>query len=166
MQLGHQLRSRANGYVRAAQTEQSEERDLVNKGKHGAGDGDRTRDVQLGDATANWKQKRLRFRRSFWRMRMPSFHFALPNRKLTEHKRSTDLTLPKRAIRNNVVRRAIVASAALSALPWHGRGRRFEPVQVHQTPQRLTTSSSSRSAAVASNWSPTHRLEHEQPWVL
>ncbi len=143
-----------NGYVRAAQAEQSEERDLVNHGKHGVGDGDRTRDIQLGNVTANWKQRKLRFRRSFWRLRIPSFHFVLPNRTLTEHKRNTELTLLKDFPYKIIARLAVLACAAVSALPWHGRGRRFEPVQVHQTPHRLTTDIPSKSAAVASNWSP------------
>jgi hypothetical protein len=46
--------------------------------KDGAGDGVRTRDVQLGKTTINWKQRTLRFLHLFLAIEnKPSFHPVL-----------------------------------------------------------------------------------------
>ena len=45
-------------------------------------------------------------------------------------------------IDTQILKRA--CGAAGSALPWHGRGRRFDPDQVHQFSQHITKDESSR----------------------
>ena len=55
------------------------------------------------------------------------------------------------------VRPKWACGAVGSALPWHGRGRRFEPVQVHQTSQILSAHWLSSSPSPESIWRPNWR---------
>ena|ERR1700686_4551228 len=66
--------------------------------KIGAGDGTRTRDVQLGKTTANWKQRTLRFLHLILAIENTQFSFCALARFLTEHKRSTQLRRTLRSI--------------------------------------------------------------------
>ncbi len=47
--------------------------------------------------------------------------------------------------------------AAGSALPWHGRGRRFDPDQVHQIPQQVSQGEQSQRGDLC------HGLCHNPP---
>ena len=64
--------------------------------KNGAGDGVRTRDVQLGKTTVNCKQRTLRFLHVVLAIQFAQFSPCASARLLTEHKRSTRLTTPRR----------------------------------------------------------------------
>ena len=55
----------------------------------GAGDGTRTRDVQLGKTTVNRKQRTLRFQHLVLAIESTQFSLCASARLLTEHKRST-----------------------------------------------------------------------------
>jgi hypothetical protein len=55
----------------------------------GAGDGTRTRDVQLGKTTVNWKQRTLRFQHLVLAIENTRFSLCVSAGSLTEHKRST-----------------------------------------------------------------------------
>jgi hypothetical protein len=49
-----------------------------------------------------------------------------------------------------------------TALPWHGRGHRFEPDQVHQIPQTLTPTPPRNPSCMESKWSPYWLV----PWAV
>jgi len=63
--------------------------DALSCSKYGAGDGVRTRDVQLGKTTVNWKQRLLRFQHLVLAIQISLFSPCASARLLTEHKRST-----------------------------------------------------------------------------
>src|SRR5579859_4978717 len=50
--------------------------------------------------------------------------------------------------------------AAGSALPWHGRGRRFDPDQVHQIHQQLSGYPPNRLPAIARKWQNLSARRH------